>query len=343
MHSSALTKKKSTLASAATNSRPSAAASSIAAASSSASISGLTKEKLSSRGRGSWMTHIATTTTNTKAASKLGALSSTPVPLDFDGDCISIRSTSTANSDYSYMGIETRSDSPTIRIEMKKKSSLTNLRDIENDNINTNINGGKAYQKRHPNNLLVKKSTVVENVLNNNNNNNNNNSSKNKMENPKAARVIKQPLQPTRSLTLADLPDEERTKVTRLVERLVSLGRENEDLLSEISSLRARHASELEDANNTATATTIHWEARVSTLLVSLGQNEEKRSVLLGLIKAYQTRLQASIEMIEKLSKGSSSVEEKVAKQERTISSLEIEVQRLENLIESQKSLYFNF
>lgn len=60
--------------------------------------------------------------------------------------------------------------------------------------------------------------------------------------------ATEQPGRP-RSITIADLSEEEKSKVTRLVDKLVSLGKEHEETIATLSRERSRHAAEIDAAN----------------------------------------------------------------------------------------------
>ena len=93
------------------------------------------------------------------------------------------------------------------------------------------------------------------------------------------------------NITIADLPEEEKLKVSRLVDRLVSLGKENEELQSSISTEQSRHAAEIDEARRCIDANTKQWQTQISERNSIVDELTSKRSMALSMMHMYQTKM----------------------------------------------------
>ena len=93
-------------------------------------------------------------------------------------------------------------------------------------------------------------------------------------------------------MTIADLPDSEREKVSRLVEKLVSLGREQEELVADLAYERSRHASEIETSSQKLQQRCRQFEQEKGQLEEKLAEANGKQRYNLSLLHLYQVSLE---------------------------------------------------
>ena len=98
------------------------------------------------------------------------------------------------------------------------------------------------------------------------------------------------------SLSLSDLPNIEKAKVARLVNRLVSLAKEHEDLLKVISAERSQRARDIDAVHNIYKEQIEIIDQKCSQLNTSLKASENKRRVAINLLKLYQSK---TIELVD--------------------------------------------
>ena len=96
-------------------------------------------------------------------------------------------------------------------------------------------------------------------------------------------------------MTIADLPDSEREKVSRLVEKLVSLGREQEELVADLAYERSRHANEIETSNQKFLQRCCQFEQEKGQLEVQLTEANRKHRSHLSLLHLYQVSLEKHV------------------------------------------------
>ena len=96
-------------------------------------------------------------------------------------------------------------------------------------------------------------------------------------------------------MTIADLPDSEREKVSRLVEKLVSLGREQEELVADLAYERSRHANEIEASNQKLLQRCCQFEQEKGQLEVQLTDANRKHRSHLSLLHLYQVSLEKHV------------------------------------------------
>lgn len=93
-------------------------------------------------------------------------------------------------------------------------------------------------------------------------------------------------------ITIADLPDSEREKVSRLVEKLVSLGREQEELIADLAYERSRHANEIETSSQMLQQQQLRSEYEKGQLELQLAESKGKRRSALSLLHLYQVSIE---------------------------------------------------
>lgn len=153
---------------------------------------------------------------------------------------------------------------------------------------------------------------------------------------PDTSSSIKQPLDkssPSKSisnLTISDLPEEEKAKVTRLVEKLVSLGKEHEEAMAALSLERSRHASEMEDANQKLEAMRLHYESSCNSKDGDIIGIEKKYKHSLNLLGLYQQRLSFIVDLLN-------SKEKEIEQSKAKNNDMKQEVDRLDTLVQSQR------
>jgi len=141
-------------------------------------------------------------------------------------------------------------------------------------------------------------------------------------------------------LTLQDLGEEEKAKVQRLVEKLVGLSREHEEVVSALSTERARHAEEIDTANRRLDDELYAHESKLREQSASMVSLQEQRSEALRLLRVYQARIeqmhQALMEQQDKQLHVSKELEARKDTCSR-VPLLEASVVQLEQLVDSQK------
>ena len=132
-------------------------------------------------------------------------------------------------------------------------------------------------------------------------------------------------------LTIADLPEQEKTRITHLVDKLISLGREHEETMSCLSNERARHASEIDAANRRIENELGVVDSKLMQQSETIQQLQEQRAEAFSLLKQYQARLEG----YETASRIQSKADEGSIKRE---SELVEQIERLERVIEKQRT-----
>lgn len=125
------------------------------------------------------------------------------------------------------------------------------------------------------------------------------------------------------NLTLSDLPPNEKAKVARLVDRLVSIGHENETLTKELKEAKEQH-----------TQTIAALDSHIADKMKSLEENRElltERLInALGLLQVYQTKVDELSDQVRVKNRTTADV---TVMKER----YEEEVLRLQELMQSQQ------
>jgi len=132
-------------------------------------------------------------------------------------------------------------------------------------------------------------------------------------------------------LTIADLPEQEKSRITHLVDKLISLGREHEETMSCLSNERARHASEIDAANRRIENELGVVDSKLMQQSETIQQLQEQRAAAFSLLKQYQARLEG----YEAASRVQSKADEGSVQRE---SELVGQVGRLEHVIEKQRA-----
>jgi len=130
-------------------------------------------------------------------------------------------------------------------------------------------------------------------------------------------------------ITISDLPEAERSKVSRLVERLVTLGTEHQDAVDKLSGLEAQsktdeeaHTAQLDDLRF-GNATDVQ---RLNDVVAAV---EGQRTSAFEMLTQYQTRLEEMAQVLRNKEEDEISGERKQA--------LFANLSQLENVVESQK------
>ncbi len=123
-------------------------------------------------------------------------------------------------------------------------------------------------------------------------------------------------------LTLQDLPDEEKQKMARIVERLMAVVAENEDLRAANDKIK----QELDLLQNIREEN----DSKMSALEEENMVQSAGRATATGLLHLYQTKLVALVETLRKTQSDADKFKEKCT-------SLEEEVKRMDELVESQR------
>jgi hypothetical protein len=138
-----------------------------------------------------------------------------------------------------------------------------------------------------------------------------------------------------KELTIADLPEGERNKVSRLVERLVTLGTEHQETVDKYSALEAKS---IEDAAYSQQEITILKEshsADISRLNEVLTTLEEQRSDAFHMLSQYQEKMEQMAIVVRKKEADEISGERRIA--------LFANIANLEKIVENQKIMINNF
>jgi hypothetical protein len=93
-------------------------------------------------------------------------------------------------------------------------------------------------------------------------------------------------------ITISDLPDGEREKVARLVDKLVSLGREQEELVADLAFERSRHAMEMDTSRQQLLICQSQFEQEREELKEQLAEVHGKHRSGLRLLHLYQVSLE---------------------------------------------------
>lgn len=133
-----------------------------------------------------------------------------------------------------------------------------------------------------------------------------------------------------RPRTLADLPDEEKEKVSRLVERLVSLGLERDEIQTRLQEERELHEQQIEKARSLHDDISSRDE-QLSHQAEALAVLQTQRNMAMGLLRLYQMRLKKVADTLP----ARDAMEEQQQARARL---LEETVCKLEDEIASQKS-----
>jgi len=132
-------------------------------------------------------------------------------------------------------------------------------------------------------------------------------------------------------LTISDLPETEKTRITHLVDRLMTLGREHEEVMSSLSNERARHAVEIDAANRRIEEELGAVDLRLIQQSETIQHLREQRAAAFSMLQKYQDRL----EIYEASIRTKQKSEEEAA--QRTVRLLS-QVESLEKVIEKQRS-----
>lgn len=133
---------------------------------------------------------------------------------------------------------------------------------------------------------------------------------------------------PPAPLTIADLPDAERAKVSRLVERLVTLGKEHQETVDKLASLQVKSEKDSADAQG-------RNEADVERLTAVITAIEAQRASAFKMLMQYQLRLEQLAGLMKKMEADSISGDRKVA--------FVANMKQLENIVENQKTMIISF
>jgi hypothetical protein len=93
-------------------------------------------------------------------------------------------------------------------------------------------------------------------------------------------------------MTISDLPDSEREKVSRLVEKLVSLGREHEELVADLAYERSRHSNEMEMSTQLLQQCHLQYALEKEQLEEKITELHGKQRSGLRLLQLYQVSLE---------------------------------------------------
>ena len=104
--------------------------------------------------------------------------------------------------------------------------------------------------------------------------------------------VYQQHLFKREDITISDLPDSERDKVSRLVDKLVSLGREQEELVADLAYERSRHANEIETSSQLLLKCQSEFGQEREKLKEQLAEVQAKHRSGLRLLHLYQVSLE---------------------------------------------------
>lgn len=93
-------------------------------------------------------------------------------------------------------------------------------------------------------------------------------------------------------ITISDLPDGEREKVARLVDKLVSLGREQEELVADLAFEKSRHAMEMDTSRQQLLTCQSQFGQEREELKEKLAEVHDKHRSGLRLLHLYQVSLE---------------------------------------------------
>ena len=148
-------------------------------------------------------------------------------------------------------------------------------------------------------------------------------------------------------LTIFDLPPEEKAKIQSLAERLVALGREHEETVSNLSNERARHAAEIDAANRRIENELDAADAKLMRQGEAIALLQEQRAAAFSLLTQYQTRLEtydnevrAKERAAEELRRKLVEAVEDVARLEKTVESQRAHMEGIEAASGSAKRLF---
>lgn len=133
------------------------------------------------------------------------------------------------------------------------------------------------------------------------------------------------------SSSSANLPEAERAKISRLVERLVTLGREHEDIVAQQSHDKVHYNDEIKKISATMNENDTKNKTEIAGLKNDIEVLEAKCGLAYGLLKVYQEKMQKLLDLYE-TSKNNNDNDTK------TITTLNEDIQRLEILVQDQKS-----
>jgi len=143
------------------------------------------------------------------------------------------------------------------------------------------------------------------------------------------AQILVKPVKlPATPLTIADLPEVERAKVSRLVERLVTLGKEHEETVGKLAALQASSKKDSIDAQG-------RNEADVERLTAVITAIEAQRTSAFKMLMQYQLRIEQLTVLMKQMDEDSISGDRKVA--------FLANMRQLENIVENQKTMIIGF
>jgi hypothetical protein len=137
------------------------------------------------------------------------------------------------------------------------------------------------------------------------------------------------------NLTIADLPEVERDKVSRLVERLVTLGTEHQDTVDKLAALEAKCIDDAESAQKAIDDVRFSSAKDVQRLNDVVSALEDQRSSAFNMLGKYQIRLEQMAELVRKKEADEISGERRIA--------LFANLAQLEAVVENQKSMIDSF
>ena len=132
------------------------------------------------------------------------------------------------------------------------------------------------------------------------------------------------------ALTLSDLPESERSKVSRLAERLVALGTEHQELVEKYAVLESKCKLEATTTSDAISQLKDSSAADIERLTNVISAIDEQRTSAFEMLAQYQERVEQMSEAMRKKEADSISGERK--------SAILANVQQLESVVENQKS-----
>ena len=136
-------------------------------------------------------------------------------------------------------------------------------------------------------------------------------------------------------LTIADLPEEERSKVSRLVEKLVSLGTEHQTAIDKLALVEKQYVEDRAASEKRFGDESASNAGDIQRLNEVVGALEQQRSSAFELLGKYQTRLQQMGETLKEREKDEISGERKAA--------LLSNLSSLEDIVANQKMMIESF
>lgn len=133
-------------------------------------------------------------------------------------------------------------------------------------------------------------------------------------------------------ITIADLPSDEKQKVSRLIEKLISLGQQHEETLATLENERARHT----DINHNVEQNILIIEERISSKDREISTLENKLIMATGLLALYQAKLRNTAEGFRLCA---ASEDKSIIR----INQLERDIGSMQSLISSQNSTIESF